>query len=99
MPQLVDFLYCDYSDCNLKSLLFQRSIDLRATDQLLEPNRFEIATARPELDVSVFAHLYQQHTSQESRGTPFFSLVFQYLVDQMALKNILGLLNLVAHSD
>lgn len=60
--QIIEYLYSENSDCNIKSLILQNQVQAfrRNTGTQIDANRFEITNQVPRLDVSFFKHLLQQ---------------------------------------
>ena len=60
--QIIEYLYSENSDCNIKSLILQNQVQAfrRNTGTQFDANRFEITNQVPRLDVTFFKHLLQQ---------------------------------------
>lgn len=54
--QIIEFFYSADSDCNIKPLITQSSLE-RQTNMLIENNRFEVTDQIPFIDVSFFKSL------------------------------------------
>jgi hypothetical protein len=61
----------------------------RNTNSFKDANRFEISNSIPLLDVSFFKSLIQSSPSR-------FYYTLQFVLDQMQLRNVYELLNLIA---
>ena len=64
----------------------------RNTNSIKDANRFEISNSIPLLDVSFFKSLIQSSPSR-------FYYTLQFVLDQMQLRNVYELLNLIAQDD